>query len=935
MSRSLIIGLTVFLTLIGCDTLMNCQPTQAEVVNQENKINSTSRQVRVGVMAIRGVETTEKKWQPTLDYLTEKIPGYTFEIVPLEFNTMEEIIADQKVDFVLPNPGMYVELEWVYGARRIATLQNLRLGQPYTQFGAVIFRRSDRNDIQDLKGLKNKTFMAVSEIAFGGWQMAWETLKEAGVDPYRQFKDLQFGGSHDAVVYAVRDGLVDAGTVRTDTLERMELEGKINFNDFVILNQQHQDNFPFALSTKLYPEWPFAVLPHTPFQLAEDVAIALIEMPADHPAANAGRYYGWTIPANYQPCHETLRNLRVRPYENWGKVSLKQVLYQYRYWLVFVGFSTVGLSYGVVHLAERKRNEAELRAINADLENRVIARTVELEKAKQKAEVANKAKSEFLSNMSHELRTPLNGILGYAQILQREQNLTTSQTQGLHIIYKSGQHLLTLINDILDLSKIEARKMDIYLSELYFPGFIEGVVGIIKMRALEKDILFKYEEYPDIPSGIKADEKRLRQVLLNLLGNSIKFTDQGEVKLRVKPLQIDSEQVKLRFEIIDTGVGMTSEQVTKIFQPFEQVGDLKRRAEGTGLGLAITQKLLELMGSQLQVKSSVNQGSIFWFDAVFPVIILTPVTTTEILDKISGYQGEKRTILVVDDKIENRLVLQNMLEPLGFNIVLGENGQQEIELAQQVKPDLILTDLVMPIKTGFEAIQEIRQLPEFARIPIIAVSASLMNFNHKKSRIAGCNAFLSKPVDEQQLLKVLGEHLQLEWIYEFLELQTLDDLHQSAPLVIPPELELAQLLDWVKGGFLLRIKKRIEQLQISNTQYTSFAQKVEKMTDNFEIKALQQFLQDCQNQGNPATQSLEIPPLEEMEVLYELAMIGSMRKIQEQATYLEELDQKYIPFAQQLKTLAQEFKDEEIISWVESHLKTISAISSSALPIDG
>jgi CheY-like chemotaxis protein len=425
------------------------------------------------------------------------------------------------------------------------------------------------------------------------------------------------------------------------------------------------------------------------------------------------------------------------------------------------------------------------------------------------------------------------------------------------------------------------------------------------------------------PSGIKADEKRLRQVLINLLGNSIKFTDRGEVKLRVKPLKIDLEQVKLRFEIIDTGVGMTSEQVTKIFQPFEQVGDLKRRAEGTGLGLAITQKLLELMGSQLQVKSSVNQGSIFWFEAVFPAIILTPITTNEIPDKIIGYQGKKQTVLIVDDKIENRLVLQNMLEPLGFNIVLGEDGQQEIELAQKSKPDLILTDLVMPVKTGFEAIQEIRQLPEFDNIPIIAVSASLMNFNQEKSRISGFDAFLSKPIDEQELLKVLGEHLQLEWVYESLELQKSDDLHQSAPLVIPPELELAQLLDWVKAGFLFKIKQRIEQLKISNTQYTVFAQKVEKMTDSFEIKGLQQFLQDCQNQENKATQSLEIPPIEEIEFLYELARIGSMRKIQERATYLEELDQKYSLFAQQLKTLAQEFKDEEIILLVESHLKTI------------
>ena len=500
---------------------------------------------------------------------------------------------------------------------------------------------------------------------------------------------------------------------------------------------------------------------------------------------------------------------------------------------------------------------AQLAQTNQELEIRVAERTVQLQIAQEKAEIANRAKSEFLSSMSHELRTPLNSILGYAQILRRDRSLTSYQDRALKIIYQSGNHLLTLIEDILDLSKIEARKLELYLIDIHLDNFLEEVISIVQMQAEGKDVLFNYEASPNLPPVIQADEKRLRQILLNLLSNAVKFTDLGSVSLLVCPLQQAYEaenlwQQTLRFEVRDTGIGMNSQQLAKIFQPFEQVGDIERRAAGTGLGLSITKQLVELMGSKLQVSSELGKGSTFWFDVTFPIVEL--VTTQKQVSqtrRIVGYQGKQRQIIVVDDKPENRLLLRNMLEPLGFGIIDGKDGQQLIELAQTIQPDCILTDLVMPVKTGLEAVTEIRQIPDIQDVMIIAISASVLEQDRQQSQIAGCDAFVAKPVEEQRLLALLQKYLQLSWIYE-------DETESEVCQLVNREAEVAV--------------------------------------------------------------TLIAPPPEEIAILYELAMLGSMRKIRERAIYLEQLDQKYEPLASKLQELAQGCQEKAIVNLVKQYL---------------
>ena len=467
------------------------------------------------------------------------------------------------------------------------------------------------------------------------------------------------------------------------------------------------------------------------------------------------------------------------------------------------------------------------------------------EKALAEAVRLARQRSEFLAQMSHELRTPLNAILGYSQILRRNsEQLTKRQATGLATIQESGQHLLTLINDILDLARVEAGKLSLYPSDVDLSIFLRVVGDIIRVKAEEKSLLFTYEAASDLPAAVKVDDKRLRQILLNLLGNAVKFTDRGEVILRVQrmpspPPGKDGEaMVRLRFEVKDSGIGMNDEQVARLFQPFEQVSEVKRREAGTGLGLAISQQLVHLMGGNIQLKSQLGWGSLFWFEVELPVSKGALAILT-VQQRIIGYEGPRKKVLIVDDVPQNRAMLMDALLPLGFEVFDAKNGQECLEQLVSIKPDLIVMDVMMPVLNGWEATRRIRHMPEFAWISIIIITASATSEDEAKAYEAGANAFIPKPIDHQILLKTIGDQLPLKWIDEKPARESAKEQAEKVEdFIIPPPDEINELYRLARMGNMQNIHACADHLQNLDPRYAPFARKLHDLADNYQSKAI-------------------------------------------------------------------------------------------------
>ncbi len=683
--------------------------------------------IKIGVMKNIGDEEELLSWYPTADYLSEQIDGYLFRIYPVNRYNLKEAIENKKIDFLLTDPGWYVEYESTGKLTAIAMRENYWDGEFFPQMGAVIITRSNRNDLNKIEDLDGKIITTSSENSYEYW-ISLKEIEEHGIDVNKDIKEVRFKQSMEKVIETVESGDTDAGIITTGILEYKYQNQKENFTKLKVINSIKNENIPVVHSTELYPEWVFAKAKDTPSELSEQVVIALFNKPLEN-SSGMRIQHGWTNPSNNQKVRQLLMELKAGPYKDYGKITIEDLITQYGYaieltilllWILASGLYIIKNKNSALEreihnrkLAERSLNEKneEIKKIQMNLEmilnslpigvmvidasndtivdanpvaldqieitekeiigqkhssfihiNRTssdfegekdmeehilvtskgrhipilrsfkdvvqngetyhIESFIDIEKrkaveeallaAKKAAEDSNRTKSEFLANMSHELRTPLNAIIGFSQVLSsnRFRNMNDKQVKYSTNILKSGKHLLSLINNILDISKVESGNMEVQCDRFNIVSTITEILELVTPLSKKKNITLKTHFQTD-ELELNCDHAKIKGVLYNLFSNAIKFTyENGNVNIYCK-----TKDDRVQISVSDDGIGIPEEKHRSIFEPFKQVDSShSRQYQGTGLGLALVKQYIELHGGTIWVESKAGKGSVFTFE---------------------------------------------------------------------------------------------------------------------------------------------------------------------------------------------------------------------------------------------------------------------------------------------------------------------------------
>lgn len=828
-----------------------------------------------GVFAYLGKEQTRLEFEPIVDAINRRLVNRQLELQVLTHEQIYDAIENKSLDFVSTNPTHFLVARNrfdVSGA--LATLVRNHDGMPINALGGVMITQADNTSVNNLNDMKRKTIAAPGPEFMGGYRSQLYELHLAGIK-LDETKVL-FSGSHHETVEVVLEGKADIGFIRDGFLESLSSRSLIDMNQLKVINMQYRPDFPYVVSTRLYPEWPVFALPHVNDQSKRLITAAMLSLDYSQQKEQNSSIIGFTIPADYLSVESLARSLRLPPFESLDSITWRDLNNQYGGAIKWILALTIALFLTIFFLVFTIRKSRLMHSYNEELltclneivlinngeelinasgafisffdgyyrsleefkrdyrcicdlfvekegylfnqygmhwvetmltdpnkTHKAIVRfkgkhtyfkcqasysnklkicvitlvdITDLEHTNQLlcqqttlAEQANQAKSNFLANMSHEIRTPMNGILGLSELGQSEQD-----TAKLHALFKkinfSGSLLLNLINDILDVSKIEAGQLKLNPQPFGLKHLLDGLLALYQPQAQQKNIAFKYDMSPTLELGYVADDLRLRQILTNLISNAIKFTSQGSVSLRVIEASNDDtpqsdQRVWLRFEIQDTGKGISLEQQQRLFKKFSQADDtITREFGGTGLGLTISEKLVQLMGGKrIHLQSELNHGSLFSF--ILPFDSLSPEQLKML--SIDRSQDESETtdparnfnakVLLVEDNEINQEVVLEQLKQLGVTVDLANNGEVAVTKAKNNKYDLILMDIQMPVLDGYQATRQIRNFN--SDVPILALTAAAMIEDRQKAIDVGMNDHLSKPINQQKLIHAIQQWL--------------------------------------------------------------------------------------------------------------------------------------------------------------------------------